>query len=52
MRNIILFVLRFPVEGDTTQVFTQTVDIKTLVFPMATGVYPMEARRAKSLLGI
>ena len=52
MRNTILFVLRFPVEGDIAQVFTQTVDVKTLTFPMATGMYPMETKHAKSLLGI
>ena len=51
-RNIILFVLRFPVERDNAQVFTQTVDVKTFTLQMATGMYPMETKRAKSLLGI
>ena len=31
MRNIILFLLRFPVEGNTTQVFTQNVDVNVSV---------------------
>jgi len=52
MRNIILFVLRFPVERDNAQVSTHTVDVKTFTFLMATEMYPMETKRAKSLLGI
>ena len=52
MRNIILFLLRFPVERDTTQVFTQNVDIKTLTFPLAARMYPMETKRAKACLAL
>ena len=52
MRNIILFVLHFPVERDKAQFSTHTVDVKTFTFLMATEMHAMETKRAKSLLDI
>ena len=42
--------LLFPVEHDTTQDSRKNCGLKTLSFPMATRIYPVETNRAKSFL--
>ena len=39
------------VERNTAQVFAQSFDVKTLTFSMATRMYPIETKHAKTQLG-
>ena len=41
-------ILRFPVKRNTTQISTQSFEVKLLTFPMATRMYSMQAMRVKS----
>ena len=51
MRNIILFLLRFLVEGGNTQVFTQNVDVSVGNENVSNGNKAREKLSAETQLG-